>query len=1138
IGADKVWNALNIDGAGVVVANLDTGVDWQHPALLSKYRGYRNGGPAVHFGNWYDATNGGYVYPGDGIGHGTHTMGTIVGGTPDRAIGVAPGAQWIAVKIFANNGYAADSWIHAGFQWVIAPEGDPSLAPDILSNSWGTDNGYDTAFEGDVSAVRAAGILPVFANGNAGTEGGGSVGAPASYPESFAVGATDANDVVAYFSSRGPSPLTQNVKPDISAPGVNVTSAFAGGGYRALNGTSMATPHIAGVAALLKQAQPSISVDGLMFVITTTATPLSATLPNNDTGWGRVDAYAAVLRVAASGLLSGTISRASLGLTSGSAPIANAQIVATDRVTRTTQTMSDANGGYQLPLSEDRYNVSVFAFGYAPSLNNVVWISNSQTTIFNADLNPLPSANVRGHITEVGSGAPLSATVSVLNTPVNTLTDATGFYSLTLPTGTWTLRAASWAHRIATATITLQDGDVITRDLALASAPTILLVDSGAWYYGSEIRYYQTALDALGYLYQTHVVTNPVTFVPTFAEMKTYSITIWSSPQDSPNYLGAGQSLIDYLDQGGRLFLSGQDIAYFDGGGPGFVGYDYFPFRLHGRFVNDTTVTPIARGVTGEALQGITFTINTTDSARNQFSPDEVAPTDDNARPLAAYQGGQIAGLAASTCLPYRAAYLGFGFEGVGPAAVRQQAMQNIVDWLMASPPLRAFALSSDAHIAIGQPGNAVTHALTLRNVGQLSDSYALTLSGNLWPTTLWNGDFTQPLTSPVTLASCASQPIGLRTDIPANATRNTTDVAQFNALSLADATLTQTRTLTSKTPAPVLLVDADRWYEQEAKYIAALNAQNIAFDFFDTHGGVGPATATMQMYPVVVWFSGYDWFDPLSAANENRIAAYLNSGGRLFYTAQDYLDVRFGKSSFAPAYLGVLTYTNDVTVTTVGGIAGNPVSDGLGPYALTYPYFNFSDYLTPTVGATPTFIGNPVSSGANGSLAPSALQVYSATANFKTVFFAFPFETLPVAQRPTVMNSVVGWLSPLGDTTLVAPTAVTTNTIVTYRLQPRSSNLAFASSARITVTLPASVTLGALGDPSLTYDAPSRSVWWSGTLSRASLGLTTTPPLTWTVLLDPAVAPGAWLTATTTVHDTDEGLVFARATRTFVERT
>ena len=456
-------------------------------------------------------------------------------------------------------------------------------------------------------------------------------------------------------------------------------------------------------------------------------------------------------------------------------------------------------------------------------------------------------------------------------------------------------------HRALTATLTVQADEVVTQDFSLQTAPSILLVDSGAWYYQSEIGYYRTALDALGYPYHVHTVSSPIAAVPTITEVKTYSITVWSSPLDSPDYINAGNMLTQYLDQGGRLFLSGQDVAFWDGGGPLLVGYDYFPNRLFGRFVEDSVNSTTASGVAAEALQGITFTVNYSDSARNQNSLDGVMPINENARPLAVYQNGEIAGLVASTCLPYRAAYLGFGLEGAGPAAARQATLQNLIDWLMAAPPSHSFSLGNDDSVAVGAPGQVVTHGLTLRNTGQLSDSFALTLSGNQWLTTLKTGDFTQPLSSPVGLASCASQKIGIQTTIPLTASRNISDSPAFNVQSLAVASQSVTRTIMSKTPAPVLLVDDDRWYEQETHYINALNARGIKFDLFDTHGGAGPSVDRMKMYPVVVWFSGYDWFDPLSASDEQNLAAYLDAGGRVFYTSQDYLDVRFGHVEFCP---------------------------------------------------------------------------------------------------------------------------------------------------------------------------------------------------------------------------------------------
>jgi hypothetical protein len=217
IRADEVWSTLGVSGAGVVVANMDTGVDWLHPALQANYRGYSPKGFHQHEGNWYDATAEGALYPVDGHGHGSHTMGTMVGG---GGLGVAPGARWIAVRAFGSDGFAFDSWLHAGFEWLLAPGGDPDLAPQVVNNSWGNDMGMLKTFQSDVDALRAAGIFVVFSAGNNGP-GGGTVGSPASLPGAFAVGATDQDDEVANFSSRGPSPWGE-VRPHVSAPGVKI----------------------------------------------------------------------------------------------------------------------------------------------------------------------------------------------------------------------------------------------------------------------------------------------------------------------------------------------------------------------------------------------------------------------------------------------------------------------------------------------------------------------------------------------------------------------------------------------------------------------------------------------------------------------------------------------------------------------------------------------------------------------------------------------------------------------------------------------------------------------------------------------------------------------------------------------------
>ncbi|KZE38008.1 peptidase S8 [Bhargavaea cecembensis] len=306
VKAPEAWN-LGIDGTGTVVASIDTGVQWDHPALKQQYRGYNAAtGETNHDYNWFDATVGNTT-PYDDQGHGTHVTGTMVGAEPNgnNQVGVAPGAKWIAVKAFTSAG-GTDSDLLDAAQWILAPtdsEGNArvDMAPDVVNNSWGGGPGLDEWYLEVVQNWRAAQIFPEFSAGNTtlfNPGGPGSVAAPANYRESFATGATDINNKVAGFSLRGPSPYGE-IKPDISAPGVNIRSAVPGSGYEGgWNGTSMAGPAVSAVAAMLRQVDADITVDEMEQILTDTAVPLTdsqyPTVPNHGYGYGLVDAMAAV----------------------------------------------------------------------------------------------------------------------------------------------------------------------------------------------------------------------------------------------------------------------------------------------------------------------------------------------------------------------------------------------------------------------------------------------------------------------------------------------------------------------------------------------------------------------------------------------------------------------------------------------------------------------------------------------------------------------------------------------------------------------------------------------------------------------------------------------------------------------------
>jgi len=308
VNAPAVWDE-GYDGDGVVVGIIDTGVDLEHEALLHKYRGYDQDGDHEHDYNWFDPHYQESA-PDDEQGHGTHCIGTVLGSDQEgqNQVGVAPGAQWIAARGLDEDGQGTDAHLLAAGEYLLAPRPnpdgsgapDPTRAPDIINSSWGGGMPRKDDFYQDiVENWRDAGIMPIFAAGNSGP-GYGTVESPGNYPGSFAVAATDSINRLAMFSSRGASPYDHpgSMKPDLSAPGVNIRSAVPGNDYDLKQGTSMAAPHIAGVAALLLQADPDLEVDELENMIKNTAHPLTDDIysesPNYGYGYGLVDALAAL----------------------------------------------------------------------------------------------------------------------------------------------------------------------------------------------------------------------------------------------------------------------------------------------------------------------------------------------------------------------------------------------------------------------------------------------------------------------------------------------------------------------------------------------------------------------------------------------------------------------------------------------------------------------------------------------------------------------------------------------------------------------------------------------------------------------------------------------------------------------------
>ncbi len=283
---------VGLEGRGVRVGVIDTGITQRHPDLTDRIVAFR------------DFINPNNKLAMDDHGHGTHVAGTIAGGSSSgRSIGVAPGADLIVAKGFNSRGNSEDSELLKALQWMVDPDDNPETddGAHIISNSWnmgvrvGTLEPESEPFCQIIIRLKEFGVLPVFAAGNDGPREN-SITPPGACPESLTVGATNSSDGMADFSSRGPVRWKNQTveKPDVTAPGVGVYSADLGARYRTRSGTSMATPHVAGALAVMKQLYPELGPDELSDLLRESSDSFGRTGYHPGFGLGRIDLLKAV----------------------------------------------------------------------------------------------------------------------------------------------------------------------------------------------------------------------------------------------------------------------------------------------------------------------------------------------------------------------------------------------------------------------------------------------------------------------------------------------------------------------------------------------------------------------------------------------------------------------------------------------------------------------------------------------------------------------------------------------------------------------------------------------------------------------------------------------------------------------------
>jgi len=377
IHAPQVWYELGVTGEGALVANLDTGVDGDHPALETRWRGYQGQEPWQEC--WLDVLGTNTHFPEDNYGHGTHVMGTITGlgaGTQDT-VGVAWGAKWIAANAINQGvGAAFDQDVLDCLEWIADPDGNPNTiddVPDVCQHSWRINEGFggnytdcDVRWWAAIDNAEAAGVVQTWSAGNEGP-GAQTIGSPPDRATTvynvFSVGAVDATAYnwpypIAGFSSRGPTgcnvPEDRRIKPEVVAPGVDVYSSVPGGGYQSgWSGTSMAGPHVAGVVGLMRAVAPDMDVETIKQIIMDTCRDEGTAGEDNTYGWGFIDAYEAVLRsMTGYGTISGEIANQSNGGTG--VPLARVRLVEINRAF-----VADNGGAYSGLAPQGTYSVEV-----------------------------------------------------------------------------------------------------------------------------------------------------------------------------------------------------------------------------------------------------------------------------------------------------------------------------------------------------------------------------------------------------------------------------------------------------------------------------------------------------------------------------------------------------------------------------------------------------------------------------------------------------------------------------------------------------------------------------------------------------------------------------------------------------------
>jgi hypothetical protein len=647
IQARRAWKELGVSGRGVTVGVIDTGYS-DHPEFKDKVVKSRD------FISLMPDDQ-----PNDDLGHGSHVMGTIGGGSlSGKQIGVAPKVRFVVGKIFSSRRKTSQSVILRAMQWMVDPDGNPDTDdhPRIISNSWG---GFPGTLEQEkpmwemVQGWREAGILPIFAAGNSGPERS-TMRTPGGFPHSFAVGALTPDRNLPWFSSRGNIFWggVEYIKPELVAPGYEVLSVDYQAGYERLSGTSMAAPHVAGVAALMLEANPAISVDLLEEALIASAEDLDVQGKDPKTGHGLLNAYEAVRLAKSGGWLN-------LRVQAPRAHPSRVRVLGSAKIYHT-----DSDGFLRIFAPEGPLQLRLESYAAFPKILDAV-IKAGETQELALTLASAKSFALRLKLLDSQGLLIPSARIEFQESPLEDSAFTGGVFNKTLRGSFLRLKIIARGYRSQKLQFLFDKN--LEKRVILQPSPEVLVVgDDLSWDFES---YIGDSLDTLSVAYDIQKDNQDLHGLN---DLLPYSVVIWYTGMTWRRTLEPSEQemLRRYIQSGGRLILSGQDI------GRDLQGSEFYQKVLGARFLQDESDEEdlVIQG------RGLEFSLDGEDSAEDQGSPDLIATANENSKLLFTYRESKAGAGLIHYYEGTPVIYLSFGIEGITGKVSRAKVLRLLLD--------------------------------------------------------------------------------------------------------------------------------------------------------------------------------------------------------------------------------------------------------------------------------------------------------------------------------------------------------------------------------------------------------------------------------------------------------------------------